>query len=77
MAKKTKRKSYFINREGLDGLIMGYCDIQSTECKNHVNQQTRYTLIKESNVFYIDVFFKGDNTISVMAVNTVPIKNIA
>lgn len=70
MAKKTKRKSYFINREGLEGVIMGYCDIQSTECKNPVNQQTRYTLIKESNVFYLDVFFKGDNTISVMAVNT-------
>ena len=67
---KTKRKSYFINREGLDGLIMSYCDIQDTECKNPANQQTRYTLVKEGKTFYLDVYFKIDNTISIMPVNT-------
>ncbi|MEK4974633.1 type II toxin-antitoxin system RnlA family toxin [Niallia sp. FSL R7-0648] len=67
---KTKKKSYYINKEGLEGIIKDYCEINNIELKNPANKQTRYTLVKETKEFYLDVYFKVNNTISVSPVNT-------
>lgn len=66
MAKK--KKGYYLNRVGLEKIIKDFCTIQSTECLNQANQQTRYALEKNGSQFFIDVFFKKDNTITVTPV---------
>ncbi|SDE76899.1 RNase LS, toxin [Bacillus wiedmannii] len=66
---KAKKKSYYINKENLEGIIKDYCEIKSIECKNPANNQTRYTLVKDAKEFYLDVYFKVNNTISMSPVN--------
>lgn len=61
----TKNKGYHISRESLSRIIEEFCTIQSTVCLNPANQQTRYTLEKDGSIFYIDVYFKKNNTITV------------
>lgn len=61
----AKKKGYYLNRIGLERIIKDFCTIQSTQCLNPSNQQTRYTLVKNGSDFFIDVFFKKDNTLTV------------
>lgn len=61
----AKKKGYYLNRVGLEVIINNFCAIKSSECLNPTNQQTRYSLEKNGSEFYIDVFFRIDNTITV------------
>lgn len=61
----AKNKGYYLNRVGLEKIIENFCTILSTECLNPANQQTRFNLEKNGIGFFIDVFFKKDNTITV------------
>ena len=66
----AKKKGYHLNRVGLENIIKDFCTIQSTECLNEVNQHTRYTLDKNGSEFFIDVYFRTDNTITVYPLQT-------
>lgn len=63
MAKK--KKGFYINKVSLEKRLSDYCEIIGTEVKNQKNQQTRYTLEKDEVTFYIDVYFRADNTITI------------
>lgn len=66
----AKKKSYFLNKETLEDIIKDYCEVKDMKCLNEANKQTRYTLIKESKEFYLDVYFKVNGTLSISPVNT-------
>lgn len=65
----AKKKGLFINRETLEKIILDFAEIQNVEVLNLANKQTRYTLIKADVVFFLDVYFRLDNTLTVTPIN--------
>lgn len=64
----AKNKGYYLNRVALEKIIGDFCIIRGSECLNPANQQTRYSLEKNGINFFIDVFFRKNNTITVTPV---------
>lgn len=61
----ARKKGFFINKLSLESKILEHSKIVSIKIMNHTNQQTRYTLQKNETLFYIDVYFRADKTITI------------